>query len=149
MIKTLKRESTKLEACLEFQRVSLLSSWQKAWWHTGRHGAGKATQSFTSWSTGSRQREKDIGPGMDYSNLKALLQQRHTYSNKATSPNPSQLSTNWKPSIRIYGEVRVESAVLFNPHSWLNIKNLIYQTVIYISLVPEWLEFNFYHQNHI
>ena len=45
---------------LQFQRFSPLSSWQKAWWHTGRHGAGEGTESSTSRSTGSRKR-KSLG----------------------------------------------------------------------------------------
>jgi hypothetical protein len=35
-------------ACLQFQRLSLLSSWPAAWWLMGRYGAGEVDESSTS-----------------------------------------------------------------------------------------------------
>ena len=46
-----------IEAGLEFQRVSPLSSWQESWQHTGRHGAGEIAESSTSEFIGSRNKE--------------------------------------------------------------------------------------------
>ena len=40
----------------KIQRFGLLSSWQKAWWQTGRHGAREEAKSHTSQSVGSRKR---------------------------------------------------------------------------------------------
>lgn len=34
---TLIKENISLEACIQFQRFSLLVSWQGAWWREGRH----------------------------------------------------------------------------------------------------------------
>jgi hypothetical protein len=38
------------------QRFSPLSSWQEAWWHAGRHGAGEVAESSKSGSAGSRKK---------------------------------------------------------------------------------------------
>ena len=42
------------------QRFSPLS-WQEAWWHTGRHGAGEVAESSTSGSAGSRKESEPLG----------------------------------------------------------------------------------------
>ena len=56
MIKaTLIKREHLIGAGLQFQRFSPLSSWQGAWWHAGRHGAGELTESSTSASEGSRK----------------------------------------------------------------------------------------------
>jgi hypothetical protein len=36
-------------ADLQFQRFSSLSSWQEAWQHAGRYGAGEGAESSTSF----------------------------------------------------------------------------------------------------
>ena len=40
-----------------FQRYSPLLSWQEAWWHALRHGAGEVAESFTYGSLARRKRE--------------------------------------------------------------------------------------------
>jgi hypothetical protein len=44
-------------AVLMFQRYSPLLSWQEAWWHALRHGAGEVAESFTYGSLARRKRE--------------------------------------------------------------------------------------------
>ena len=42
---------------LKFQRLSPLSSWWEAWWHTGRRGAGEGAECSTSGLAGIKKRE--------------------------------------------------------------------------------------------
>jgi hypothetical protein len=42
------------KTCLQFQRFGL-SSWPKAWRHTGRHDAGEIAESSVTRSAGSRR----------------------------------------------------------------------------------------------
>lgn len=43
MVTLIKRKNL-IEAGLQFQRVSLLSSWQDGWWNAGKHDAGQVTE---------------------------------------------------------------------------------------------------------
>lgn len=66
------------------------------------HGSGVVAESYTSWYTGSRQRWR---PSENSCCLSATdtLQQNHTCSNWATSPNPSwNISATWVLSIQFY-----------------------------------------------
>jgi hypothetical protein len=40
------KEIISLEAGLQFQRVSSLSSWGGAWWQAGRHSVGEVSESY-------------------------------------------------------------------------------------------------------
>jgi hypothetical protein len=44
-------------AGLQVQRFSPLSSWQEAWQHPGRHGAGEGAESSTSCSEGKQKKD--------------------------------------------------------------------------------------------
>lgn len=55
----------KAGAALRFQKFSLLSSWQQAWGHAGRPGAGKRTDSSTS-DLQAAGRDSDAGPGLSF-----------------------------------------------------------------------------------
>jgi hypothetical protein len=57
---THKNESIYLGACLEFQRFSLVSSWEHVSRH-GRHGNGEVNKSYILIL---RWRERDIGLGL-------------------------------------------------------------------------------------
>ena len=46
-------------AGLQFQRLSPLSSWWKAWQPAGSHGAGGGAESSPSWSEGSEEEGLD------------------------------------------------------------------------------------------
>lgn len=50
------------QSWLTVQRLSPLSSWWEAWWHTGKHGAGEVTEGSTSRLAGSRKWLKHISP---------------------------------------------------------------------------------------
>jgi hypothetical protein len=50
-----KKKKHLVGAGLQFQRFSSLSSWQEAWWHTGRHDAGEGAENSISGSAGSRK----------------------------------------------------------------------------------------------
>lgn len=52
---TLIKRKLLIEASLQFQKFSALSSWQEAWQSTDSYGAGKVAESFTSRSVGSRR----------------------------------------------------------------------------------------------
>jgi hypothetical protein len=43
---------------LQFLRFSPLFPWWEAWWHVGRHGVAKVTESSTSGYVGSRKKER-------------------------------------------------------------------------------------------
>jgi hypothetical protein len=45
---TLIKESISLKLAYSFGGFCPLSSWQKAWWHTGRYGAGEIVKGSTS-----------------------------------------------------------------------------------------------------
>ena len=83
-------------ACLQFQRFSLLSAWQEAWWYTGRHG----TESSITRSTGS------------FWNLQAHPQW-HTSSSKAVSPNPCQIVL--LPNDQTFKYRSLQGTFLFKP----------------------------------
>lgn len=69
---------------------SPLSAWQKTWWHIGRHGAGVVYESYIL--TCRSQEKRNTGLDLGFWNPKAHLHwQGHDYSNKTTSPNPSQV----------------------------------------------------------
>ena len=80
------------------QSFSLFSSFQKVWRHAGRHGARDVAERFTSGSVGSMKRErKRHWAWLEHLKPQSsplvthFLQQEHSYSNKATPPNPSQV----------------------------------------------------------
>ena len=103
-------------AGLQFQRVSPLASRQEAWWWcAGRYGAGERAESSTFWSTGSRRL---LGLAWAYETskttftMKHFLQQRHTYSNKATPPNAF---TAYGPNIQMYesmGAISIQTTTI-------------------------------------
>ena len=71
---------------LQFQRFSLLSLWQEAWWHAGRCGAGGA-ESSTSWAPG-----RNIVlhcTELEHRRPQTPPPQWHTSSNK-TTPTPTK-----------------------------------------------------------
>lgn len=66
-----------------------LPSWQGALQQTGRHGTRAVTESLCPYpQVGGR--EKVTENGVDFWSLKHAPTKWHTFSNKATSPNPSQ-----------------------------------------------------------
>lgn len=78
----LRKDSIYLGACLQFQRVSPLSSQCKH----GHAEAGMALEPRAYILT--HRRQEDTGPGLGFGNLKAHLQW-HASSDEATPPNPS------------------------------------------------------------
>ena len=62
------------------------------WWHAGVHGAEKGAEISTSWPAGNRK-WSELGLAWAWKTLKStltvthILQQGHTYCNKATPPN--------------------------------------------------------------
>jgi hypothetical protein len=87
------KEQHLTETGLQFQRFSLLLSWQGAWQHAGRHGARKGTKNSTSGLADSRiewhwawlEHLKAQSP----SPSNTFLWQGHTYCNKDTPSNGS------------------------------------------------------------
>jgi hypothetical protein len=91
-----------IEAGLQFQRFSSLSSWWEAWQHARRHGTGRAEIS-ASWSERNQERlssassweealfhtEQSLrtGTSKPTPSVTHFLQQSYTYSNKSTPPN--------------------------------------------------------------
>ena len=83
-------------AGLWFQRFSPLSSWQEAWWHVSRHGAGKAPcwefyiwirrKKMTHW-TWLEPLDLKLSSSDTLPPVTHFLQQHHTYSNTATPRN--------------------------------------------------------------
>lgn len=71
---------------LYFQRFSLSSACQEAWWHTVRHGNGKGAEFYISASESSRKKETLI-PTLAFETLEHtswhFLKQPNTYSKKA------------------------------------------------------------------
>ena len=101
-------------AGLQVQRFSPLSSkWEhdSVWASPGRHGTGKGAESSASWSGGSRRTlshrhlgerslphkaEPEHRTSRPTYTVTHVLQQGHTYSNKAT---PSNDTTSHEPSL--------------------------------------------------
>ena len=51
------KEKYLIGAGFQLQKFSLLSSWQEAWQHAGKRGAGEVAERSTSVAAGSRKRE--------------------------------------------------------------------------------------------
>jgi hypothetical protein len=115
----------------QFQRLSLLSQWQEAWQCPGRHGYGKGAESSAYWSDCSLQRlsllqtfRRRVSFTLGRASrptptMMHFLQQGHTYSNKATTPNSATFSGSsmFKPPHKVCS-VRKEKSFLhtLTPH---------------------------------
>jgi hypothetical protein len=51
------KEKYLIGAGFQLQKFSLLSSWQEAWQHVSKRGAGEVAERSTSVAAGSRKRE--------------------------------------------------------------------------------------------
>lgn len=64
------KEQYFIDACVQIQRFSPLSSGGETWWHKWNHPTGEETKKSTSGSVGRKKRERDTGPGLSIWNLK-------------------------------------------------------------------------------
>lgn len=77
-----------IESCLWFQKVSPLSLWWGAWFHTGKHDAGEVSENYILICRQQSGKERYL----DFWNLKAHTKWQ-TCSDEATLPNLSHSST--------------------------------------------------------
>lgn len=80
---------------LTVQRSSLLSSWQEARQHMGRHGAGEGPMRSKYASVGSRK-SKPVGLNIEVLKPQSFLQLGHTSKSVSSSATP------WCRSIQVY-----------------------------------------------
>jgi hypothetical protein len=103
-------------------RFSTLSSYQEAWQHPGRHGAGGA-ESSTSCSKGKQEKTDSQAARRRVSKstptVTQVLQQGYTYSKKATPPNSATLWAKHIQTTTFYSLTPLglfKHMILWGPH---------------------------------